>query len=470
MKQPIAKKRAIAVAAVAAALAIATLIVIRTCGGSSEHDKLGLVGIGGGGLPPGVGGGLAKVNLDSATTNILTGSGTVANPLLARVVIGSGLTGSGTSGNPLVPSLPGGTCSSGNSATALSAGGALSCAANVSAVNAGSGIAASTTTGTATVAVNAGSGLTADGTNVRANLGAGLAFSSGAIAANLTGGTCTLGKAATSVDASGAVTCGNVGRNDPDGTHFEWFDDFIDDPAFTTTGIPVGPIYRTNFSGASAVIGSTNNGTTTRPGITDLVPGTTVNRIAGLMTGTNAIDYGSGNWTWECVLGFPTLSDGTNTYAATMGFGDITTGINHTDGCYFLYDQANVATNGANSGNAHKFECVCGNGTGSPTRTVYLMDGTTTSDESFVTVNAPVAALSLPNTNIYRLKIVMTGTTRAEFYVNGTKSCDINTHISGGGSRLTGSMVQIVASAGASEKLTLDWCRLSVDLTSARSP
>ncbi len=104
-------------------------------------------------------------------------------------------------------------------------------------------------------------------------------------------------------------------------------------------------------------------------------------------------------------------------------------------------------------------------------RTTYLMDGSTTSDESFTTVNQPVAALTLPNTNIYTLKIVMTLATRAEFYINGTKSCDINTHVPSGSSRLSGIQVMELKSNGATTSLLdIDRTRIAVDLTSARSP
>jgi hypothetical protein len=103
------------------------------------------------------------------------------------------------------------------------------------------------------------------------------------------------------------------------------------------------------------------------------------------------------------------------------------------------------------------------------------MDGSTVSQESFTTVNWPIAALTYPNTNIVHGKIVITPGTRAEFYQctgsSCTKSCDINTNLPSGSSRLEGAGFQIVKSAGTTARtVDTDWTSFRGDLSSARSP
>jgi hypothetical protein len=385
-------------------------------------------------------GGLTRVVISAG---ILTGSGTTANPLGATVSQGSGLSGTGSSGSPLI-------------------------------VGAGSGISAQADS----VSVNAGSGLTSDASNVRANLGTGLAFSAGAIVPNLAGGTCTNDQGVTSLSSAGTATCGNVGRNAYGGTHLEWADEFIINGANTATSSTSWGIWGLTQAGTGQVAGNTV-GTTTRPGILEhqVTSSATPSRTA-LLFSTVGIDFGSGSWTWEWVGGWPTLSDTgapTDAYTTVIGFTDTanTTSYDVTDGCYFLYDTQNVAAGGANSGKVQKLECACAS---NAVRTMYLMDGSTVSDESFTTVDATVAALTLPSTNIYHLKVVMTGTTRAEFFVDSggglTKRCDINTHIPSGSTRLTGAGVALQKTTGTTNSRTVnsDWARVAVDLTSARSP
>src|SRR5260221_10148907 len=115
-------------------------------------------------------------------------------------------------------------------------------------------------------------------------------------------------------------------------------------------------------------------------------------------------------------------------YTTLIGFSDTT--INATDGCYFMYDKGNVHAGNKNAGNVDALECWCAS---NATRTGYLINNSGNSDESFALGVGTVAA-----TTWYRLKIVMTGSTRAEFYRNGTKVCDINTNVPSTAARATG--------------------------------
>ncbi len=88
------------------------------------------------------------------------------------------------------------------------------------------------------------------------------------------------------------------------------------------------------------------------------------------------------------------------------------------------------------------------------------MDGSTVSDASFTTVSAPVVA----NTYVH-LKLVLTGTSTAEFYYNGVKSCHISTNVpSGTGMHAFFRTVQGSAT-GANQDINMDWVRFGVDIT-----
>lgn len=268
----------------------------------------------------------------------------------------------------------------------------------------------------------------------------------------------TLGTVITGTGSAGApLRVANEYAN----THMEWNDEWL--MSGCAGSGQCGSIWTFNGAGTGAAFSGT--GTTTRPGVAAMTCGSTSTRSATLGTSVTAVDFASGSWTMEWTGGFPVLADNTNTYAAYIGFGDVTTSINQVDGCGFLYDNQNVATNGANAGKVQNWECYCSSGS---TRTVYLIAGSGNSDESFALGTAAVAALTLPSTNIQTLKVAMTGTTRAEFYVNGTKVCDINTHIPSGA--VTGALVSMIGTAGASETMDIDRTRVAVDLTGARTP
>lgn len=303
-------------------------------------------------------------------------------------------------------------------------------------------------------AVVAGTSLTGGGTNGNVTLNV-----------NLPGVSCPAGEAVTSISASGTGTCGVKTINEYSSTHLEWTEEYLVKSAITS-GAAFG-IFSGVPSGTGALVNDGTGGTTTRPGIMNLATGTQSSGSASLQSNPQVVDFGSGNWSFAWTGGVTFLSSAIEEYGIVAGFSDSTT-INVTDGCYFLYDRGNLATGGPNTGNADKWSCWCAS---NGTRTKFVMDGVTVSDETFTTVNAPVAPLTLPSTNIYTLEVRMTGTTRAEFYVNGVKSCNINTNIPSGSSRLTGIVHGIFKAVGnVARSVSVDRTRVSVDLTAARSP
>lgn len=386
-------------------------------------------------------------------------------------------------------------------------------AGDITSVVAGSGLSGGATSGAATLDVSTGTGITITGDAVTLNMtGASCAASEAVTAIGATGtGTCstvgditgvTAGTNMSGGGASGAVTLnvsdsptfsgsvtvqgnttlgnaatdtitflnGPTGVNGYDGTSFEWNEEWLSGAIAPTASAnwPLGGNWLASANGTGLFTAGV--GTTTRPGIIEFGTSTSATGRSSIGTNPALIDFNSGSWTFEAVVGFPTLSVVAQEYAALIGFLDDVTSVNQVDGCYFLYDRAGTATDpgtGAD-GTGDTWKCWCASNS---TRTGYLMNGVAVSDESFTTVSQSVAALTLPSTNIYRLKIVMTGTTRAEFYVNGTKSCNISTNIPSGSARLTGAAHTLIKSNGTTSRtMDLDFTRLAVTLNAARSP
>jgi len=228
-------------------------------------------------------------------------------------------------------------------------------------------------------------------------------------------------------------------------------------------------------SGTSAAQ-STSSGLATaasRPGFYRWSTGTTnTGRLA--MTTTATVLLGGGAWSAHAIFGTEQLSNSTDEYQFEFGYIDTSTGINQADGVYFTYDRGNVltapTTGAGNTGNADKWMCWSASNN---VRTGYLMDGTVVSDGAFTTVNQPVGVLSLPNTNIYNLDIECNAAaTECDFYVNGTKSCVITTHIPTGASRATGVGFVSINSAGtgAGRLFDVDAMWAVNTLSSVRSP
>ncbi len=278
----------------------------------------------------------------------------------------------------------------------------------------------------------------------------------------------------TSTTAATTFANGPAGVNAYGGTHLEWANEWANGVIQPTAALnwPIDGTWTASSTASNSF--TVGAGTTTRPGIVEFSTLTSGTGAASIMTSTGLVDFGSGNWTFEAVVGFPTLSVSAQEYAAVRGFGDTsgTSSLAQVDGCWFEYDRGNVTsapgTGAGNTSNFDKWECWCSQNS---TRTAYVMDGTIVSSGSFTTVNAPIAALTLPSTNIYHLKIVMTTSTLAEFYVNNVKSCQITTNIPTGATRLTGAVMALLKSNGATARtMDVDWTRIAEDMTAARSP
>lgn len=140
-----------------------------------------------------------------------------------------------------------------------------------------------------------------------------------------------------------------------------------------------------------------------RPGIVRLLTASAANTFA-ITIGANGNDssvlFGANDvWKYEASFQLLNLSTATQTYFARSGFLDQAES-ESADGCYFRY------SDGINSG---KWQGVCVESTGA----LSTCDTGTT-----------VAA-----TTWYRLTVVVTGTSTADFRINGTSACTVNTGI-----------------------------------------
>lgn len=190
-------------------------------------------------------------------------------------------------------------------------------------------------------------------------------------------------------------------------------------------------------SGASA--GTALSSTTTdanHPLVVTQTTGTTTTGRTSYGIGCSAgaqVVYASGvNWHYFVGVMFDTLSDGTETYVWRSGFKDAI-GAAGVDGCYFQYD----STASAN------WQCVCA---ANSVRT------TTTSSTA-------VAAGTYAN-----LRILVTGTSSALFFVNNTQVCNVTTNIPSGTARATAICSEPVKSAGTTPRtVNLDYMLTAVD-------
>lgn len=276
--------------------------------------------------------------------------------------------------------------------------------------------------------------------------------------------------------ALATLSGGATGINGYGATHLEWSDDWlglnISSAPLTATNTPLGNMWTLTTSGSP--VGAYGVAGKGRPGITALDTGATTAGITLISTDATAVDFTAGNWTAVWVGGWPTLSSTSSSvtarYTSLVGFFDTTT-INPANGCYFLYDAGNAATGGANSGLTQDLEAVC---ITAGTRTIYLLNGSGNCDASFAKGTVTAAALTLPNTNIENLKVVMTGHTEADFYANSVQVCKITSNIPAATSVPMASGFGIWAEATgvntAARQIYTDYTLLSVDMSAVRSP
>jgi hypothetical protein len=194
----------------------------------------------------------------------------------------------------------------------------------------------------------------------------------------------------------------------------------------------IAPFYSTvNGSGAALAASTATAG---RVGVITASTGTTTSGYATLNTDPASIVLSNGAVRFRCDIQLSALSDGTDTYTARFGLGDVATGAEPTDGVYFRY------THSVNSG---KWVCV------------------TRSNGTETATNSTGAAVAATTWLTLECEINAAGTS-ATFYANGVLQATNTTNIPTGAGRETGVQMSILKSAGTTARLvSLDqaWIR-----------
>lgn len=283
---------------------------------------------------------------------------------------------------------------------------------------------------------------------------------------NMTPNTAGDGQTVTTQAANGKVSWGQPTVDYKDGVTY--FDDFF------TPGVNNAMWSSANSGTGSGCSASTSIVDGGWPGIGDCSTGTASTGVAMLVSGGGAgntsesqVVFGSGVWTFEAKVGFPTLSNSTDGYSWEGGFLDTANVVGQVDGCYFVYDERNAT--GFNAGNASNWIVACA---ANSVRKSVLLDGVTTCENSFGTsVASTVAAETLPSTNVYKLKIVINaGGTVAQFFINDVEVCDLTTDVPNGTARVTAYGIAQRKSVGTTARdFIIDWARVRLSLTTPRT-
>jgi hypothetical protein len=194
----------------------------------------------------------------------------------------------------------------------------------------------------------------------------------------------------------------------------------------------LAPFYST-VSGAGAALAA-STATAGRVGVITLGSGTTTTGYASLNTDPASIVLGNGAVRFRCDIQLSALSDGTNTYTARFGLGDVATGAEPVDGVYFRY------VHSANSGN-------------------WVLVARANNVETGI-VNSTIAVAATTWTTL-EIEINAAGTS-CTYYVNGVLAGTTTATIPTGAGRETGVQMSILKSAGiVSRLISLDqaWIR-----------
>jgi hypothetical protein len=200
---------------------------------------------------------------------------------------------------------------------------------------------------------------------------------------------------------------------------------------FWHDGAAVGD-FGTLVSGTSAAVTfNTANSDNANPGVAQSTTGTTsTGRACNSYLEPVTIQFGTFAWRSLGEFQIRNLSDGTETYTATIGFQDTFTSGVSADGAYFRY------THSVNGG---RYECV----------TVSNSVSTVTDSGVTAIVNVWVS---------YEIRVNAAGTS-VEFYLNGSLVQTHTTNIPTGSARRTGHGHNIIKSLGATARLLLtDFC------------
>lgn len=213
-------------------------------------------------------------------------------------------------------------------------------------------------------------------------------------------------------------------------TYVYYYDDFL-----TSNGVGWSPAFLNSGSQSNTGQSSANPGVVALTTVTS-TNAACINRFGGASSGPFTV--GGGYLTCTFYAKLATLSDGTNTYTARIGFGDASTGSKPTDGCWFEY------TDGTNSG---AWQILTG------------------ASSSYTTQNTSNTA----DTSWHRYRVdINAGGTSVAFYIDDTQVANspITTNIP---STSIGLFWQIIKSAGATARtFAVDFVSVYQKLTSSR--
>lgn len=235
---------------------------------------------------------------------------------------------------------------------------------------------------------------------------------------------------------------------------FDYYNEFINGIGTSAGG---NDIVSVNSDGG----GSISAAPTTATNVVGLVRSSTGNTDAtgrtSCSTGASALALGGGTWTYELrINALPVLSNGSEDaspeiYQVLVGFFDVNTTQNQTDGIYFLYDSAGV-TSGSEAGGSAYWQTVT----------------SSNSNRNFITTTTAVS------TGVTTLKIVVhADATQVDFYLNDNAT-PVATHtnaatIPDGANRACGFGWMLMKSTGtANRAMDIDYLSAQCDYTTAK--
>lgn len=204
---------------------------------------------------------------------------------------------------------------------------------------------------------------------------------------------------------------------------YTYFSEFIN-----TVGTSAGgnEVVATN-SGTGAGTSNTSAGPN-RPGQVRSTTGTTATGRTSPSSASNAIIFGGGTWVYEMDINISTLSTSTERFQILLGFFDVQSGVNQTDGIYILYDEGGVTTGSAASAN-------------------WQIVTSSNSTRTFTTSSTAVA------TGWVNLRIeVNAAASSVTYYVDGASLGTHTTNIPSGSSRAAGFGWLLIKSAGTTAR------------------
>lgn len=176
-------------------------------------------------------------------------------------------------------------------------------------------------------------------------------------------------------------------------------------------------------SGTSAAV-TIVSGQKGHPGIIQQSTGTTATGRSSTISHASCVLFGSGTYTYETCIQIPTLSIASQRFTVYAGFGDNSSGGDMVDGAYFQYSDA--------------------------ASTFWQLKTSTNSVRTTSTTNVTVNAGSW-----YKLKVIVTNNTSAEFYINDSFVGTIATNIPSATGQETGIIIKTEKSIGTTARTTL---------------